>query len=193
VHAGDAVPTWCSWPATRLLNSCRHVAARNAECFPGKTRYTICEFLTRLNEKHPTFAWLSVRVGLTDRYIRLSRGEDPDLRIFSFFMLATSVREHEHDVIVSGRRRGCRRPSRPRRKRVGRTCICKSSWQGPTRSMAEGDRAALGTGGRRTNCQVHVATPWRRQDAEQWRMAQLHAQEEPERVLELEPLGCALR
>jgi hypothetical protein len=40
-------------------------------------------FITRLNEQHPLFAWLSLfSVGLTDLYIRLvSMGVIRDLRI----------------------------------------------------------------------------------------------------------------
>jgi hypothetical protein len=47
------------------------------------TRYRLWRFITRLNEQHPTFAWLSLfSVGLTDLYIRLvSMGIIRDLRI----------------------------------------------------------------------------------------------------------------
>ena len=48
---------------------------------PG--RYRVWHFLTRLNERHPMFAWLSLfSVGLTDLYIRLvSMGIVRDWRI----------------------------------------------------------------------------------------------------------------
>jgi hypothetical protein len=47
------------------------------------TRYGLWHFITRLNEKHPLFAWLSLwSVGLTDLYIRLvSMGIIRDWRI----------------------------------------------------------------------------------------------------------------
>ena len=47
------------------------------------TRYRIWHFVTRLNERHPAFAWLSLfSVGLTDLYIRLvSMGIIRDWRI----------------------------------------------------------------------------------------------------------------
>jgi hypothetical protein len=47
-------------------------------------RYGLWRFITRLNEHHPLFAWLSLfSVGLTDLYIRLvSMGIIRDLRIF---------------------------------------------------------------------------------------------------------------
>jgi hypothetical protein len=49
---------------------------------PG--RYRAWHVITRLNERHPMFAWLSLfSVGLTDLYIRLiSMGVIRDLRIF---------------------------------------------------------------------------------------------------------------
>jgi hypothetical protein len=47
------------------------------------TRYALWRFVTRLNERHPTFAWLSLfSVGLTDVYIRLvSMGVIRDFRL----------------------------------------------------------------------------------------------------------------
>jgi hypothetical protein len=49
----------------------------------AKTRYRVWHFLTRLNERHPAFAWLSLfSVGLADLYIRLvAMGKITDLRI----------------------------------------------------------------------------------------------------------------
>jgi len=46
-------------------------------------RYGLWRLITRLNEQHPLYAWLSlVSVGLTDLYIRLvSMGIIRDLRI----------------------------------------------------------------------------------------------------------------
>jgi hypothetical protein len=46
-------------------------------------RYSLWRGITRLNEKHPVFAWLSLfSVGLTDLYIRLvSMGIIRDWRI----------------------------------------------------------------------------------------------------------------
>ena len=48
---------------------------------PG--RYRVWHLVTRLNERHPVYAWLSLgSVGLTDLYIRLvSMGIIRDLRI----------------------------------------------------------------------------------------------------------------
>jgi hypothetical protein len=70
---------------TFSCHSCRHVCGGHVDVFSrAKTRYTVWHFFTRLNEQHPTFAWLSLfSVGLTDLYIRLvSMGVIRDLRIF---------------------------------------------------------------------------------------------------------------
>src|ERR1041384_3772791 len=69
---------------TFSCHSCRHVCGGHTNEFskaPG--RYSLWRGITRLNEKHPTFAWLSLfSVGLTDLYIRLvSMGIIRDLRI----------------------------------------------------------------------------------------------------------------
>jgi hypothetical protein len=70
---------------TFSCHSCRHVCGGHVDMFSkAPARYGIWHFFTRLNEKHPTFAWLSLfSVGLTDVYIRLvSMGIIRDLRIF---------------------------------------------------------------------------------------------------------------
>ena len=69
---------------TFSCHSCRHVCGGHVNVFskaPG--RYRIWHFVTRLNERHPAFAWLSLgSVGLTDLYIRLvSMGIIRDWRI----------------------------------------------------------------------------------------------------------------
>jgi hypothetical protein len=69
---------------TFSCHSCRHVCGGHVNVFskaPG--RYRVWHFVTRLNERHPMFAWLSLfSVGLTDLYIRLvSMGIVRDWRI----------------------------------------------------------------------------------------------------------------
>ena len=69
---------------TFSCHSCRHVCGGHVDVFSkAPARYGAWRFLTRLNEKHPAFAWLSLfSVGLTDLYIRLvSMGIIRDLRI----------------------------------------------------------------------------------------------------------------
>jgi hypothetical protein len=88
---GIGVGTLVMWTNVILLagytfscHSCRHVCGGHVNVFskaPG--RYRFWHLITRLNERHPAYAWLSLfSVGLTDLYIRLvSMGVIRDLRI----------------------------------------------------------------------------------------------------------------
>jgi hypothetical protein len=88
---GIGVGTLVMWVNVILLagytfscHSCRHVCGGHLDVFSKTpTRYKLWHVITRLNERHPTFAWLSLfSVGLTDLYIRLvSMGIIRDLRI----------------------------------------------------------------------------------------------------------------
>ncbi|HEV8641069.1 MAG TPA: hypothetical protein VGV13_08225 [Methylomirabilota bacterium] len=88
---GIGVGTLVMWVNVILLagytfscHSCRHVCGGYVDVFSkAETRYRAWRFLTRLNERHPTYAWLSLfSVGLADLYIRLvSMGVIRDLRI----------------------------------------------------------------------------------------------------------------
>jgi hypothetical protein len=69
---------------TFSCHSCRHVCGGHVDAFSkAPRRYAVWRVLSRLNERHPQFAWLSLfSVGLTDLYIRLvSMGVITDLRI----------------------------------------------------------------------------------------------------------------
>ncbi|HEU5319403.1 MAG TPA: hypothetical protein VFX28_01280 [Methylomirabilota bacterium] len=88
---GVGVGTLVMWANVVLLagytfscHSCRHVCGGHADRFSAApARYRLWRFVTRLNEQHPAYAWLSLfSVGLTDLYIRLvSMGIIRDLRI----------------------------------------------------------------------------------------------------------------
>jgi hypothetical protein len=88
---GIGVGTVVMWVNVVLLagytfscHSCRHVCGGVVDVFSkAPTRYTLWRFVSRLNERHPTFAWLSLfSVGLTDLYIRLvAMGVIRDFRI----------------------------------------------------------------------------------------------------------------
>ena len=72
---------------TLSCHSLRHLAGGKLDCFScatfGKPRFTAWRGLSRLNERHMLFAWLSLTiVALTDLYIRLvACGWLRDLRI----------------------------------------------------------------------------------------------------------------
>ncbi len=88
---GIGVGTIVMWINVILLagytfscHSCRHVCGGHLNSFSrAPVRYQLWRFISRLNERHPLYAWLSLfSVGLTDLYIRLvSMGVILDVRI----------------------------------------------------------------------------------------------------------------
>jgi hypothetical protein len=88
---GIGVGTLVMWVNVILLagytfscHSCRHVCGGHVDVFSrAPVRYGLWRLISRLNERHPLYAWLSLfSVGLTDLYIRLvSMGVIRDLRI----------------------------------------------------------------------------------------------------------------
>ncbi|HZX61229.1 MAG TPA: hypothetical protein VFF51_05745 [Candidatus Methylomirabilis sp.] len=77
---GIGVGTIVLWTNVVLLalytfscHSCRHLCGGHVDIFSGApTRYRIWHRLSRLNERHALFAWLSLTsVGLADLYVRL--------------------------------------------------------------------------------------------------------------------------
>ncbi len=88
---GVGVGTVVMWANVLLLagytfscHSCRHLCGGHVDVFSrAPVRYRLWRFLSRLNERHPLFAWLSLfSVALTDLYIRLvSMGIVRDLRL----------------------------------------------------------------------------------------------------------------
>ena len=68
-------------------NSLRHLVGGNVDCYScvrfGPQRYKLWQIVTRFNEHHMEWAWISLFwVGLTDLYVRLlSMGFITDLRI----------------------------------------------------------------------------------------------------------------
>jgi len=91
---GIGVGTVILWANVVLLagytfscHSCRHLCGGGLDVFSrAPTRYRVWRLVTRINERHPTFAWLSLgSVGLTDLYIRLvSMGVIRDVRLIFF-------------------------------------------------------------------------------------------------------------
>ena len=88
---GIGVGTIVMWINVILLagytfscHSCRHLCGGCLDVFSkSPTRYRLWHVISRLNERHPQFAWVSlIAVGLTDLYIRLvSMGVIRDVRI----------------------------------------------------------------------------------------------------------------
>jgi hypothetical protein len=73
------------WMYTLSCHSCRHLCGGSVDAFSAAPiRYRLWRGLSRLNARHPQFAWASlVWVGLTDLYIRLvASGTIHDPRFF---------------------------------------------------------------------------------------------------------------
>jgi succinate dehydrogenase / fumarate reductase flavoprotein subunit len=108
--------------------------------------------------------------------------------------MATEAYEtHEHDVIVIGAGgAGLRAAIEAAAQGVSVGLVCKSLLGKAHTVMAEGGiAAALGNVWPEDNWQVHFRDTMRGgKMLNNWRMAQLHAQEAPERVLELERWGA---
>ena len=102
-------------------------------------------------------------------------------------------RRHEHDVLVIGAGgAGLRAAIEAAKAGASVGLICKSLLGKAHTVMAEGGvAAALGNVDDRDNWQVHFADTMRGgQYLNNWRMAELHAKEAPDRVRELEAWGA---
>src|SRR5437764_2077677 len=105
----------------------------------------------------------------------------------------TEFQTHEHDVIVIGAGgAGLRAAIEASAAGVSVGLVCKSLLGKAHTVMAEGGiAAALANVDARDNWKVHFADTMRGgQYVNNWRMAQIHAQEAPERVRELEAWGA---
>jgi succinate dehydrogenase / fumarate reductase flavoprotein subunit len=108
-------------------------------------------------------------------------------------MAKQAYETHEHDVIVIGAGgAGLRAAIEAAAQGVSVGLICKSLLGKAHTVMAEGGiAAAMGNVWPEDNWQVHFRDTMRGgKMLNNWRMAQLHAQEAPERVLELERWGA---
>jgi succinate dehydrogenase / fumarate reductase, flavoprotein subunit len=108
-------------------------------------------------------------------------------------MATPNYETHEHDVLVIGAGgAGLRAAVEAAAQGVSVGLVCKSLLGKAHTVMAEGGiAAALGNVWPEDNWQVHFRDTMRGgKMLNNWRMAQLHAQEAPERVLELERWGA---
>ena len=139
-----------------------------------------------------SWAWCSLFwVAFADLYVRLcSMGIWTDWRISLMARLPDAI---EHDVLVIGAGGAGLRAAieaSARGSQVG--LVCKSLLGKAHTVMAEGGiAAALANVDDRDNWQVHFADTMRGgQYVNNWRMAELHAKEAPDRVRELEAWGA---
>src|ERR1700755_1312815 len=107
--------------------------------------------------------------------------------------MSAEYMEHEHDVLVIGAGgAGLRAAIEAAAQGVKVALICKSLLGKAHTVMAEGGMAAaMGNVDDRDNWRVHFADTMRGgQYLNNWRMAELHAKEAPDRVKELEAWGA---
>ena len=136
-------------------------------------------------------AWVSLfGVALTDLYVRLvANGVDPRPEV----LLMAEHETHEYDVVVVGAGGAGLRAAIEASAQGARTAlVCKSLLGKAHTVMAEGGiAAALGNVYPEDDWQVHFRDTMRGgKFLNNWRMAQIHAQEAPDRVLELEEWGA---
>src|SRR3981189_1247861 len=116
-------------------------------------------------------------------------GRDPRLENH----LTAQVQTHEHDVLVIGAGgAGLRAAIEASTAKVSVGLVCQSLLGKPHTVMAEGGIAAgLSNVDERDSWKVHFADTMRGgQYVNNWRMAELHAREAPDRVRELEAWGA---
>ena len=109
--------------------------------------------------------------------------------------LSAQVQTHEHDVLVIGAGgAGLRAAIEASAAKVSVGLVCKSLLGKAHTVMAEGGiAAALANVDERDSWKVHFADTMRGgQYVNNWRMAELHAKESPDRVRELEAWGALL-
>ena len=142
-----------------------------------------------LNRRHMRWAWVSLfSVGVR----RPLRPAVLDGRLVGL-EAALSYETHEHDVLVIGAGgAGLRAAIEASAAGVRVGLVCKSLLGKAHTVMAEGGiAAALANVDERDNWKVHFADTMRGgQYLNNWRMAELHAKEAPDRVRELEAWGA---
>ena len=199
---GIGVGTLVMWVNVILLagytfscHSCRHVCGGHVDVFSRAP-----DALPGLALPHPAEREapdlrlaLAVQRGTHGSLHPAGRdGDDP--RPEDHFLMAKPAYEtHEHDVIVIGAGgAGLRAAIEAAAQGVSVGLVCKSLLGKAHTVMAEGGiAAALGNVWPEDNWQVHFRDTMRGgKMLNNWRMAQLHAQEAPERVLELERWGA---
>ena len=200
-HFGIGVGTLVMWINVILLagytfscHSCRHVCGGHVDVFskaPDALRALALHHAAQRAAPDLRVA-LAVQRG-PDRSLHPAGLDGGHPRPEDHLMAQLDYETHEHDVIVIGAGgAGLRAAIEAAAQGVSVGLVCKSLLGKAHTVMAEGGiAAALGNVWPEDNWQVHFRDTMRGgKMLNNWRMAQLHAQEAPERVLELERWGA---
>ena len=180
------------WAYTLSCHSCRHIVGGRLKHFSRHpVRYRLWSWVGRLNARHALLAWASlISVALADFYVYLVASAHSTIRgSSSEGALMTQVERQQWDIVVVGAGgAGLRAAIEARERGIRTAVICKSLFGKAHTVMAEGGIAAtMGNVNARDNWQVHFRDTMRGgKFLNQWRMAELHAREAPDRVWELE-------
>ena len=183
-------------------------AARCSRSPSTRSGTRLWKLVTPLNAQHMRFAWISLFFVALCRPLRATGGQRhhprPRLPLLSARKQPKDIQDmadpeyetHDYDVIVIGAGgAGLRAAIEAKERGLRAALVCKSLLGKAHTVMAEGGMAAaMGHVWPEDNWQVHFRDTMRGgKMLNNWRMAQLHAQEAPDRVFELERLGGALR
>ena len=181
------------WLYTFSCHSFRHFVGGALDVFSRHPlRKKAWDCVTCINKRHGAWAMASLyTMCSTDLYIRLCRA-DPD-RLEDLLMAGT-YDTHSFDVLVIGAGgAGLRAAIEALAAGCKVGLVCKSLLGKAHTVMAEGGMAAaMANVDERDSWKVHFADTMRGgQYINNWRMAELHAKEAPDRVRELEAWGAA--
>ena len=154
-------------------------------------RYRAWTLVSKLNARHMQFAWASLfSVAFADFYV-LPAGHRHDLRP-EVLLMETSSGTTTTSSSSGPAARACAPRSRRCEAGARTAVVCKSLLGKAHTVMAEGGiAAAMGNAYPEDNWRVHFRDTMRGgKMLNHWRMAQLHAQEAPDRVRELEDWGA---
>ena len=195
------------WLYTLSCHSCRHIVGGRLRHFSKHpVRYKLWTWVSKLNQHHPRLRVVLPVLGGPGRSLHLPAGHRPH-RGREVFLMARhemtgnemsyysegGMERHAYDVVVVGAGGAGLRAAIAAHEAGAETAIvCKSLLGKAHTVMAEGGiAAAMGNRWPEDNWEVHFRDTMRGgKMLNNWRMAQLHAQEAPERVMELEDWGA---
>ena len=176
-------------------NSWRHIIGGKLNCFScstaAQTRHTAWQKVSILNGRHMQWAWISMFTVWVHRPLHLAGLLRRVHRPAPHLLMA--IEHHDYDVLVLGSGGSGLRAAIAAAEAGAKTgLVCKSLLGKAHTVMAEGGLAAsLGNVAPEDNWNTHFQdTMFGGKYLNNWRMAELHAKEAPDRARELEHWGA---